>query len=155
MNEPKNLDALVSPARPVTLGGETFVLPGDMPLEIHLRVQQGLTDDDDLRGANTLRDAIHHLFSWNPNLEGPDPEAYARAVPVLRSLGLRSLLALVNGAYGDEEDEIEEIEEDLAASPLEPETTSTTTGDSPNGESPIQSSTVEVPVIEKESAGSS
>ena len=138
----RDLDALVPPANYVKFAGHRLKLPGDLPLEIHLRVQQALSDTEDSRGAETLRDALLELLLWNEDAGGAVATDIREA---LRPLSASTMITLINGAYRDDED-VDYDEEaaaagEASASPETAEATPTTTGLSQPEPNPTQSST--------------
>lgn len=147
----KDLDALLAPRKQAKLGGHMFLLPGDLPLEIHLRIQQGLSDDDDTRGTNTIRDAFVDLLCFL------DPDRMGDAAEVTRPLGLRTILRLTNAIYEDADD----IEAEAAGAAADPTASSpttaaaipTTTGISSSDSSPTPNSETSEPEAQTASAG--
>lgn len=88
-----DLDAALPPDKKVRLAGATYTLPGDLPVELFLRVQRASSemqtnvDEDTVRG---LSDAILELFrTRNPQM---------KALPT--SLGIGQLVTMLISVYG-------------------------------------------------------
>lgn len=103
----KDLDALVPDEKKVVLGGQKYTLPGDLPLEVYVRVQKAsaLEDDGDEQGAlEQMVGALTDLFI--ENIKGQVVEAAARehVQDTLRSRGIRFVTTLLRNIYGEEEE---------------------------------------------------
>lgn len=103
----KDLDVLVPEDREVTFGGAKYILPGDLPLEIFLRLNNlGDEDEDDGSAATTMIAIIGDLFAW----EAPEAakEAISQKVAgVVRGRGVKNMLTMVENIYKDEEEDVE------------------------------------------------
>lgn len=105
-----DLDALVPELRQVKLGGVVYKLPGDMPLEIFLRInkaaQQSEDDDSDetkiLAAMEIMVNALVDLFSW----ENKEVDRAAVETTVKRR-GLKSVMTMLQDIYNDPEPEAE------------------------------------------------
>lgn len=101
-----DLDTLVPADKKVLLKGRTYVLPGDMPLEIYLRVNRASQMQD--AGADAeelLRDmvaALVDLFCWT--LPKDDGESREHIKGVLMGLGLRTVTQLLGRIYPVDEE---------------------------------------------------
>lgn len=103
----KDLDVLVPEDREVTFGGAKYILPGDLPLEIFLRLNNlGDEDESDGEAATTMIAIIGDLFAW----EAPEAakEAISQKVSgVVRGRGVKNMLTMVENIYKDEEEDVE------------------------------------------------
>lgn len=100
----RDLDALVSNDLEVRLGGSTYSLPGDLPLEIFVKVNKASLLEDDDEGA-ALEEMIHamgDLFAYKyvgkPEYDG----VRDRAMEVLRSRGIRFNTRLLENIYKED-----------------------------------------------------
>jgi hypothetical protein len=57
-----DLDAALPPDKQVKLGGNIYKLPGDLPVELYLRVQRASKTLGDESSIEDLRDAVIELF---------------------------------------------------------------------------------------------
>lgn len=103
----KDLDALVPDEVTVKLGGTEYTLPGDLPLEIYLRINKAgaLEDDDEQAALNGVVAAMVDLFSYNYKSK-PEYEAIRTKIEgVLSNRGVRFNTTLLQNIYGVEEEE--------------------------------------------------
>lgn len=126
-----DLDALVPDDKKVALKGETYTVPGDMPLTIYLKVNRAASRQED--GADqgelldSMVDAVADLFVWNMAEGTPEREQrHAKVRDILMRLGLRTVTQILGKVYpNDDEEEAES--EPIAADQTDPPTPGTTT----------------------------
>lgn len=108
----KDLDALVPEDLDAKLGGVTYTLPGDLPLEIYLRMNKaGELEDDDEKGAlDIVVDAMCALFSWRYQGKPEENVVKAEVEKTLRSRGVKFNLTLLKELYGDIEEDAPVVE---------------------------------------------
>lgn len=101
-NNYRDLDALVPTDKTVKLGGVEYTLPGDLPLEIYLRMNKAgsLEDEDDKAALDELVGATVALFTHFEK-EG-DPTVAATVEEVIRSRGVKFLFEMVNNVYKED-----------------------------------------------------
>lgn len=127
-----DLDTLVPDDKKVHLQGETYVVPGDMPLTTYLKVQRTATRQEEGadQGAllDSMVDAVADLFVWRLP-EGEDRSAkHNRIRDVLMGLGLRTVTQILGKIYpSDDEDLNGDGDEPVAADVVDPPTPGTTT----------------------------
>lgn len=104
MAEVIDLDALVPAGKRIRLGGREYPIPGDMPLEVYLKIAHASTKEHDNEHEALLElvDAVVSLLAWD------SPEVSREAVrgevePAIRRLGIRTITNLMNVVYADDE----------------------------------------------------
>lgn len=112
----KDLDALVPDDVSVKLGGTVYTLPGDMPLEIYVRVNKAseLEDDNEQAALDGVVNAMVDLFSW---LYQGKPEENRVREDVRRTLkgrGIRFNTSLLQNIYGKDIEATEEAVDEAA-----------------------------------------
>jgi hypothetical protein len=101
----KDLDALVPDEVTAKLGGKEYVLPGDLPLDIYLRINRAgdLEDEDEQAALDGVVKAMVDLFSYNYQAK-PEYEVIRKQVDeVLRKRGVRFNTSLLQNLYGTED----------------------------------------------------
>lgn len=100
----KDLDALVPDEVTVKLGGVEYVLPGDLPLEVYLRVNKAseLEDEDEQAAIAGVLRAMTDLFSWNYRGKPEYDSIRAKVEGVLSTRGVRFNTTLLQNIYGDD-----------------------------------------------------
>lgn len=102
----KDLDALVPDEVTARLGGKDYTLPGDLPLDIYLRINRAgeLEDEDEQAALDGVVNAMVDLFSYNYQTK-PEYEAIRTQVDgVLRKRGVRFNTRLLQAIYGEDEE---------------------------------------------------
>lgn len=115
----KDLDALVPEDLSVILGGITYTLPGDLPLEIYLRMNKAgeLEDEDETGALDLVVTAMSDLFAWRYK-DKPEGDSIRRKVEgVMRSRGVKFNLTMLRELYGDVSDEDAKDEEGEGENP--------------------------------------
>lgn len=102
----KDLDALVPTDKEVKLGGVKYTLPGDLPLEVYVRVNKAasLEGESEQEALDQMVEAMVDLFSW---LYRDKPEATRIRKEVkdtLKSRGIRFNTSLIKHIYGEDVD---------------------------------------------------
>lgn len=100
----KDLDALVPDEVTARLGGKEYNLPGDLPLDIYLRINRAgeLEDDDEQAALDGVVNAMVDLFSYNYQTK-PEYEAIRKQIDdVLRKRGVRFNTRLLQAIYGED-----------------------------------------------------
>jgi hypothetical protein len=124
----KDLDALVPTDKQVRFGGITYSLPGDIPLEIFVRVNkaQALEEEDrDSEAMEELVSALTDLFSAK-SAGRPEYDSVRNTVEqVLRSRGVQFLTSLIQNIYSS--DDPEPVEGDEAGKSTAAGTTTAST----------------------------
>lgn len=98
-----DLDALVPTDKRVTLGGRVYLIPGDIPMEVFVRINKaGLMESEDEAAAiEEMVGALVDLFSWmtigKPNEDAVREEANT----ALRRLGVGTISKLLNAIYSE------------------------------------------------------
>lgn len=100
----KDLDALVPTDREVKLGGVRYTVPGDLPLEIYIRVNKAsaLEDDDEQGALDLMVDAMVDLFCWLYKDKPEEPGIREKVAGVLRSRGVRFNTRLLQNVYAED-----------------------------------------------------
>lgn len=104
----KDLDALVPTDTIVKLGGVKYDLPGDLPLEIYIRINKAsdLEKDDEQAALDVMVDAMVDLFTWLYR-DKPEADRIRKDVSsVLRSRGVRFNTRLIQNIYGEDIEEV-------------------------------------------------
>src|SRR5215208_1175187 len=102
----KDLDVLAPEEIVAILGGTSYTLPGDMPMELYLRLQRASGEDvDEADVTRLLRDGIFDLFVYK--VAEDDEEARQKLNKTLDSLGVRTFMRLFSEIYKEDEDEEE------------------------------------------------
>lgn len=99
----KDLDALVPTDKKVQLGGVMYTLPGDLPLEIYLRVNKAseLEKEDEAQALAEAVGALVDLFSYY-HIGKPEYENVRTAVEsVLRKRGIKFNTELLQNVYSE------------------------------------------------------
>lgn len=107
----KDLDALVPDEVTVRLGGTEYVLPGDIPLEIYLRVNKAgeLEEEDEQKALEGVVTAMVDLFAYKYQSKPEYDAVRERVRSVLWNRGIKfntSLLQNVYGSLSDSEDPV-------------------------------------------------
>jgi hypothetical protein len=93
-----DLDALAPKPKRARLGGKTYLLPGDMPMELFFEIQafESRTDagEDETVLLSELRDKILTLF-----------QVHQPAMKTLPAMGVTQLLKTLGAVYGSAEGE--------------------------------------------------
>lgn len=99
----KDLDALVPSNKRVQLGGVQYTLPGDLPLEIYLRVNKAgaLEDIDEQQALDEMIDAMVDLFAFYHKDKPTETETRNRVSAELRRRGIRFNTMLLQNIYGE------------------------------------------------------
>lgn len=103
-NSYRDLDALVPTDKTVKLGGIEYTLPGDLPLEIYLRMNKAssLEDDDDQAALDELVGASVALFTHTVSSEQEGNERAEIVEKVLRARGVKFLFEMVSNIYKED-----------------------------------------------------
>ena len=110
-----DLDALLGDDKRVKLGGKTYTLPADLPVELYLKINRAAKEGmDDALMVETLYDEVLDLFRY----KAPDLDALP--------LSMNQLVGAIGAIYGDKPDD--ESEED----PTTPKTRGASSGKSRN-----------------------
>ena len=96
-----DLDALVPSDKEVRLGGQTYSLPGDLPLEIFVKVNKAseLEEDDEAAALNEMLAAMAELFAWKYKDKPEYDSVKSRAIKVLEGRGIRFNTRLLENIY--------------------------------------------------------
>lgn len=119
MGEVKDLDALVPEPKRAKLGGVEYNLPGDLPMEIFLRINKAgeHESESEAEALEMVISAMSDLFAW----ETPDSEKDTvrnRVSTVLKGRGVEFCLKLTQAIYAREE-ELAQRQQDEAAAATE------------------------------------
>jgi hypothetical protein len=98
----KDLDALVPDDFDVKLGGIIYKLPGDLPLEIYIRINKASEqeDTDEQAALDGVVAAMVDLFAWRYQ-DKPEETRIREAVSTaLKSRGVRFNTTLLQNIYG-------------------------------------------------------
>ena len=130
-----DLDTLVPDDKKVALKGETYIVPGDMPLTTYLKVSRSASRQEE--GADqaelleSMVDAVADLFVWKLAEGTPErEERHAKVRAVLMSLGLRTVTQILGKIYPSDDEDLAgagEGDEPIAADAVDPPTAGTTT----------------------------
>lgn len=103
-NNFKDLDALVPDELRVRLGGIDYILPGDLPLEVYLRVNKAgeLEDQDEEAAIRGVLNAMVDLFSWNYQGKEEYDRIRSEVSGILGQRGVRFNTTLLNNLYSEE-----------------------------------------------------
>lgn len=98
----KDLDALVPDEVTVKLGGTEYVLPGDIPLEIYLRVNKAgeLEEEDEQKALEGVVSAMVDLFAYKYQSKPEYDAVRDRVKNVLWNRGIRFNTSLLQNIYG-------------------------------------------------------
>lgn len=144
----KDLNALVPSDRKALFGQPpvVYVVPGDMPMDIYLKTQLAMVEDDEVKATNLLHEALTDLLGYNL-AEGAEG-VRAKLDRDVRSLGVRTMMRLLNHIYIDDEDAEQAADAAGEASPQPsdpapspPDSTTSTTKPSPSEASPTLTET--------------
>lgn len=119
MSNVTDLDILVPEAKTVKLGGTEYVLPGDLPMEIFLRLNAASEDqegNDNSQAVIRLLDAIGDLFAWDAP-EDLKAERAEKIKGIFKGHGVKFLMEAIQNIYKPEDDD--EGAADPEASPTE------------------------------------
>lgn len=109
----EDLDVLVPEGKAARLGGIVYELPGDMPMELYLKLQRAGRDEvDEEEATRILYDGIYELFA--SGIAEDDAGARAKLKVTLDSLGVRMFMKLFSTIYKEDDE--------LAADPTSPPT---------------------------------
>lgn len=126
MSNVNDLDVLVPENKRARLGGVEYELPGDLPLEIYLRINNAASkeDESESNAVVAVLAAVTDLFAWG--VEGDAADAIKKAVDTaLRGRGVPFVMEIIRAIYGEDADE-EVVEEDPTPAASEDGTPSTT-----------------------------
>lgn len=120
MTEIIDLDVLVPADKKVVLAGQTYVIPGDLPMEVYLRVaaiQQAHVDGKtETELMEDMVTALVSLFCWK--IPESDEVGRNRLEQSVRNLGVTTLNKVLTKVYGGEDaDEADADEVDDEADP--------------------------------------
>jgi hypothetical protein len=109
-NDIIDLDILVPADKKASLGGKTYTVPGDMPMETYLKVakvsaaEDSGADEGELLGE--MVEALVELFAYKLPDDTTDAGKSARdeVRGVLRKLGIRTITQILGKLYGDDDD---------------------------------------------------
>lgn len=123
MSRVTDLDVVVPEDRPVRLGGEEYMVPGDIPLEIFLRLNNVGGDEEnevsESDAAEGMIVVLGDLFAWCAP-EVAQPAIREKVVKVIRGRGVKFMLGIVEAIYKeDEEAEVIEGEATEVPTPAE------------------------------------
>lgn len=98
----KDLDALVPEDVQVKLGGVQYTLPGDLPLEIYVRVNKAseLEADDEEAAVDQVVSAMVDLFAWLYQSKPEESRIREEVRKTLRGRGIRFNTRLLQNIYG-------------------------------------------------------
>lgn len=107
----KDLDALVPSDKKVSLGGRLYTVPGDIPMEVFVRVNKAglLEDEDEAAAIQEMVGALVDLFSWNAIGKPSEDDTRASVEKTLRRLGVGTISKMLHAIYSEP---IEEVEPD-------------------------------------------
>lgn len=99
----KDLDALVPTDKQVKLGGITYDVPGDIPLEIFVRVSKAseLEDDDEVAAMDEMVAALTDLFAFKSKDRPEESSVRETVTRVLRGRGVQFITQLLRNVYND------------------------------------------------------
>jgi|SRR6185312_6118341 len=126
MSEVIDLDVVVPELKKVRLGGKTYKVPGDMPMEIFLRLNraENIKDEDgspdNVAQLEALIEVITDLLVWELDDDDTDTEpTRQRVADVVKSRGIRFTFELMRSIYKPEDDAAEKAAADapLALAP--------------------------------------
>lgn len=118
MSNVKDLDVLVPENKRARLGGVEYELPGDLPLEIYLRINNAASkeDENEANAIVALLAAVTDLFAWG--VEGDAADAIKKAVDAaLRGRGVPFVMEIIRAIYGEDAEEVVEEEDPTPAKP--------------------------------------
>lgn len=122
MSNVKDLDSFVAENKTVKLGGKEYVLPGDLPFELYLRLNQAgeLEDESEIKALEAMMDAVGDLFAM---LYPDDRKMSVKGdvTSLLRSRGVGFNLTLVKAIYEDVDQANEGDDKPAEESPTQPE----------------------------------
>lgn len=124
-----DLDALVPADKKVTLKGQVYTVPGDMPMTVFLKMQKaaaldGAEDITDEQLADAMIDPLWELFTYQ--LAADAVEARAKLRRDLETLGLGTYVKILPSIYGKDAEPDEDEE-----GPTQPSELDGTTNTSP------------------------
>lgn len=98
-----DLDALVPSDKKVLLGGRTYVVPGDIPMEVFVKVNKAglLEEEDEVAAIEVMVEALTDLFTARS--EGLANYAATReeVFGVLRARGVRTISRMLQAVYSE------------------------------------------------------
>lgn len=99
-----DLDALVPSDKEVRLGGQTYTLPGDLPLEIFVKVNRAseLEEEDEAGAMNAMLDAMSDLFAWKYKGKPEHDGVKQKAHEILTGRGIRFNSRLLEAVYRED-----------------------------------------------------
>lgn len=100
----KDLDALVPTDKDVRLGGIRYTLPGDLPLEIYIRVNKAseLEEESEQDALDHMVNAMVDLFAWLYQTKPEEDRIREDVGKTLRSRGIRFNTTLLQNIYGQD-----------------------------------------------------
>lgn len=113
-----DLDALVASPKKVSLGGRTYTVPGDIPMEVYVKVNKAemLGNSDEAESIEVMVDALTDLFTAVSE-DLPNYEQLREDVnKVLRRSGVRVIFKMLNAIYSTPA-EVVESEDDAPTPP--------------------------------------
>ncbi len=123
-----DLDALVPNDKQVRLGGVVYDLPGDLPMEIFLKLNRASEieeDGDELKALEEMVSTLTDLFVWKQRGTTSETEIRQNVHKILSNRGVKFVTQLLKNIY-DDEPEVE-VEEDAEGKSETPGTTTTST----------------------------
>lgn len=105
----KDLDALVPEDVRVKLGGIQYTLPGDLPLEIYIRVNKAseLESEDEEAAVEQVVGAMVDLFAWEYKETPEESRIRTDVQKTLKSRGIRFNTRLLQSIYGSDINDVE------------------------------------------------
>lgn len=106
----KDLDALVPSDKRVSLGGRVYTVPGDIPMEVFVRVNKaGLLEDENEAGAvEEMVGALIDLFTWNSKGKPEETVNRKEIEAALRRMGVKTISRILRAVYSEEETTVDE-----------------------------------------------
>lgn len=101
----KDLDALVPSDKKVSLGGRIYVVPGDIPMEVFVRVNKAgmLEDTDEAAAVEEMVGALTMLLSWNTVGKPHEDSTKEEVEAALRRLGIGTISKILRTIYSEPE----------------------------------------------------
>jgi hypothetical protein len=114
-----DLDDLVPQDKTVTFAGRRLTVPGDMPMEVFLKVQKVAQmaeaeeppDDAEVQASSLMRDSLRQVLCWNVKGEGSG-QIREEIDAQLDLLGPRAFMQMLTRIYQIEEPEAPEEQAD-------------------------------------------
>lgn len=127
-NNITDLDALVPSDKSVKLGGVVYELPGDLPMEIFLKLNKASEieeEGDELKALEEMVNTLTDLFVWKQRGTASETEIRENVSKILGNRGVKFVTQLLKNIY-DDEPEVEVVE-DAEGKSETPGTTTTNT----------------------------